>query len=87
MRAEEKVILNLAKGQLDLQPAIARIAEGVTEERGSDEEVRGHIRNMAVLLNRLLEEFSTGRTEFMEELRSEIRLLTRTLAQRPEKPS
>jgi hypothetical protein len=84
MRAEEKLILNLAKGQLDLQPAIARIAEGVTEERGSDEEVRGHIRNMAVLLNRLLEEFSTGRTELMEELRGELRLLTRTLAQRPE---
>lgn len=87
MRAEEKLILNLAKGQLDLQPAIARIAEGITDERGGDEEVRGHIRNIAVLLNRLLEEFSTGRTEFMEELRSEIRLLTRTLAQRPEKPS
>ncbi len=87
MRSEEKVILNLAKGQLDLQPAIARIAQGITEERGTDEEVRGHIRNMAVLLNRLLEEFSTGRTEFMEELRGEIRLLTRTLAQRTEKPS
>lgn len=87
MRAEEKLILNLAKGQLDLQPAIARIAEGITGERETDEEVRGHIRNMAVLLNRLLEEFSTGRTELMEELRGEIRLLTRTLAQRPEKAS
>ncbi|MFZ0255344.1 MAG: flagellar motor protein MotA [Gammaproteobacteria bacterium] len=87
MRVEEKLILELAKGQLDLQPAIARIAQSITGERGGDEEVRGHIRNIAILLNRLLEEFSTGRTEFIEELRSEIRLLTRTLAQRPEKPS
>lgn len=86
MRTEEKLILNLAKGQLELQPAIARIAQGVTEEHGGDEEMRGHIRNMSVVLSRLLEEFSSGRTEFMEELRSEIRLLTRTLAQRPEKP-
>ncbi|MGF1616043.1 MAG: flagellar motor protein MotA [Gammaproteobacteria bacterium] len=84
MRAEEKLISNLAKGQLDMQPAIRRIAENLTGERGSDEEVRGHIRNMAVVLNRLLEELSTGRTQFMEELRGEIRLLTRTLAQRSE---
>ncbi|TDI65787.1 MAG: flagellar motor protein MotA, partial [Alphaproteobacteria bacterium] len=39
-----------------------------------------HIRNIEVYLARLLEETSTGRRQATEELRSEIKLLARTIA-------
>ena len=84
MRAEEKLILNLGKSQMELQPAISRIADGLSETWASDKEVRGHIRNVDVVLSRMLAELSTGRHQMVEELRNEIRLLARTIAQRPE---
>jgi hypothetical protein len=47
---------------------------------GLDEATRGHIRNIEVYLARLLEETSTGRGQAVEEIRSEIKLLARTIA-------
>jgi hypothetical protein len=45
-----------------------------------DEATQTHIRNLEVYVARLLEEMSSGRDEVISQLRSEIKLLARTIA-------
>ncbi|MEE8516389.1 MAG: flagellar motor protein MotA [Alphaproteobacteria bacterium] len=88
MRTEQNLMEKLAQSQLDLQPVLARLAEATPkQEQVLDETTRGHIRNIEVYLARLLEEMSSGRTQTVEELRSEIKLLARTIAATDEKRS
>ena len=47
---------------------------------GIDEATRSHIRNVDIYMARLVEETATGRAQMVQELRSEIRLLARTIA-------
>jgi biopolymer transport protein ExbB/TolQ len=79
MKAEQALLTKLAQSQMELHPVIERLG-AATEGSGFDEASRGHIRNIEVYLARLLEETSTGRREATEELRSEIKLLARTIA-------
>lgn len=45
-----------------------------------DEATRTHIRNLDVYVARLLEEIAAGRDDIIQQLRSEIKLLARTIA-------
>ena len=45
-----------------------------------DDVTRTHIRNLDVYVARLLEELGTGREELIQQMRSEIKLLARTIA-------
>ena len=47
---------------------------------GMDEATRTHIRNLDVYMQRLLEEVGQGRQQSTQEIRSEIKLLARTIA-------
>ena len=49
-------------------------------DSGIDDATRGHIRNIDVHLVRLLEDSITGRNQMVDDLRSEIKLLARTIA-------
>ena len=80
MRTEQSVMLSIAETQASLKPLLARIAEGSGEEGGLDKATKGHIRNLDLRLERMASEMAGGREQAVEELRSEIRLLTRTLA-------
>ncbi len=81
MRTEQKLMIKLAESQMELQPVLARVAEAAEHrDHVLDEATRGHIRNIEVYLARLLEELSSGRAQTVEELRSEIKLLARTIA-------
>ncbi len=81
MRTEQKLMIKLAESQMELQPVLARVAQAAEmRDQGLDEATRGHIRNIEVYLARLLEELSSGRAQTVEELRSEIKLLARTIA-------
>jgi hypothetical protein len=80
MRAEQTVMLRLAEGQMDMRPILQRLTEVSTHAGGMDEASRAHIRNIDVALNRLVEETVNGRGELVEGLRSEIKLLARTVA-------
>ena len=52
--------------------------------RGLDTASRSHLRNLDVVMTRLLEETTSGRDRFTDEIRSEIKLLARTIsASRP----
>jgi hypothetical protein len=87
MRTEQSLMMKLAETQLEIKPILARLADGAGMGGGSgvDETMRGNIRNIDVQMARLLEEMATGRTEMVSELRSEIRVLSRTLAAIAEK--
>lgn len=81
MRAEQQVLLKMAESQVEMRTLITRLTEATTSERGGiDDMTRGHIRNMDVALNRLVEDGNRGRDEAVKEIRSEIKLLSRTIA-------
>ncbi len=80
MRTEQSVMLSIAETQASLKPILARIADAGGEDGGFDKATKGHIRNLDLRLERISAEMASGRDQAVEELRGEIRLLTRTLA-------
>jgi exonuclease VII small subunit len=80
MRTEQAVLLKLAEGQMDIKPILYRLSEVVATPGGLDEASRTHIRNVDVAMSRLLEETIKSRSQLVEELRGEIKLLARTVA-------
>ncbi len=85
MRANNQLMLRVAEGQADLAPALTRLAEA--QGGGAmDEATRGHIRNLELYLARLIEDVAKGRTQATNEIRNEIKILTRTIAAIAEEP-
>lgn len=81
MRAEQSLLIKLAEGQMEIRPVLARLADSLGgAHAGLDEASRTHIRNLDVYMARMLEETAAGRTQIVQELRSEIKLLARTIA-------
>jgi hypothetical protein len=87
MRTEQSLMMKLAENQLELRPILARLAEGPRGGFADDDGTRTHIRNIDVYMARLIEELATGRSEMVEELRTEIRVLSRTIAATSERPA
>lgn len=79
IRSERKLLLGLAKSQTELPPALNALVTSASGW-GLDEDTRQHIRNADATLNRLAEELTASRTQLVEELRSEIRLVSRAIA-------
>jgi hypothetical protein len=80
MRAEQDLMVKLVESQMDMKPVLERLAEASERDTGIDEATRGHVRNLDVYMMRLLEETVNGRSELASEIRSEIKLLARTIA-------
>lgn len=79
MRASQQLLLRVAEGQSELRPVLSRLADA--QAQGAlDDATRGHIRNLELYLARMLEEMTQGRTQTTNEIRSEIKLLARTIA-------
>ncbi len=80
MKANQQLMLRVAETQANLGPALARLGEAhLSDERGG-EAARTHLRNIEVLMSRLLTEGEQGRAQSTAELRNEIKILTRTIA-------
>ncbi|WP_051548162.1 MotA/TolQ/ExbB proton channel family protein [Sneathiella glossodoripedis] len=79
MRAEQDLMVKLVEGQMELKPVLQRMAQ-VQEQGGLDQASRNHLRNLDVYLARLLEDVADGRNQVIQEIRSDIKLLTRTIA-------
>lgn len=79
MRTEQTLMKALAETQIEMKQLLAQIAGG-EPGGGMDEATRTHIRNLDVYLARLTEELSSGREDLIQQLRSEIKLLARTVA-------
>jgi hypothetical protein len=81
MRTEQQLLISLAETQSDIRPMLARIADLAAQGGfGIDETSRYHLRNLDIQMNRVLEELTTGRQVSTQELRSEIRMVARTIA-------
>ena len=76
MRTSQQLMLRLAESQQAIVPALNRLAEN----RDGDDVARAHLRNIEIYLQRLLAESEQGRTQSTNELRNEIKILTRTIA-------
>ncbi len=79
MRANQQLLLRVAEGQSELRPVLSRLAD-VQANGAIDDATRGHIRNLELYMARMLEEMMQGRTQTTNEIRSEIKLLARTIA-------
>lgn len=80
LRSEQRAIHSLNRAQAELQPILQRLAENVGQRSEEDDEARAHLRNLDAAINRLSDNLSSQRGQLAEELRSEIRLLAKTLA-------
>ena len=76
MRANQQLMLRIADTQNGLGPALQRLSD----LQGSDEIAHGHLRNIEQTLLRILSDAEQGRHAATGELRSDIRMLTRTVA-------
>jgi len=87
MRAEQSLLAKLAEHQIEMKPVLTRLASmGDGGSGGMDQASRNHLRNIDVHLGRALEEMAIGRTQVVEDIRAEIKLLARTLAAMAEDP-
>ncbi|WP_372056350.1 flagellar motor protein MotA [Tistrella mobilis] len=80
MRVEQTVLVKMAEQQKDLKPLLAALVEAQNRDDGFDEASRAHLRNVDILLSRMVEDISQGRQQAVEDIRSEVRLLARTIA-------
>ena len=81
MRLEQQLMAKLAETQTEIRPMLMRLTELASSGGfGIDEASRYHLRNVDLQMNRLLEELTTGRQVSVQELRSEIRMVARTIA-------
>ena len=80
IKSGQSLMARLAETQVDLKPSLARLAAIAENAVGQDDVLRTHLRNIESYMARLSEEVVEGRAQSVQELRSEIRLLARTIA-------
>lgn len=82
IRAEQQLTKGLARQHQDLQPLIGRLAESI--ERGADSQdgLHEHLRKQETVLRGVMQASATAQRELLDELRQELRLMTRALSGR-----
>ena len=80
MRSEQDLLIRLAEAQSQMKNLLTAIVDGTPAAGGFDDASRTHIRNLDVRLEHLIKEMGSGRDQAVQEIRGEIRLLTRTIA-------
>jgi len=81
LRTEQQVMQRLADSQGELRMFMQRLGElAASGGFGLDANSRNHLRNIDGLLNRVADDLQQGRTIAVQDLRSEIKVLTRTIA-------
>lgn len=84
MRVEQSLMRTLAESHVELKTILTKVTDVSARTGGLDEATRAHIRNLDVHVGRLVEELAVGREELVSQMRSEIKLLARTMAARAE---
>ena len=81
LRAQQQVVQRLMETQTDMRGVIAKLADVAQHGGfGIDPNSRTHLRNIDALLARMADDIAAGRHHAVQELRSEIKVLTRTIA-------
>ena len=78
MRTDQSVLQQLADNQAELRPALHSICE--LAARGQDPVVSAHLRNIDSYISRMTDDMERNRDMVIQEIRSEIKLLARTIA-------
>ena len=88
MRTEHQLMKSMAESQVGLNDALRRMSETASTAAVAplDETTRSHIRNLDLQMGRLIEEMGSGRADILQQVRSEIKLLARTVAALAEEP-
>lgn len=86
MRAEQSLMLKFAEQQVEMKPVLQRLANGGGSAGALNDESRAHLRAIEVHLARLTEDVSQGRSEAVQEIRNELRLVARTIAALRQEP-
>lgn len=76
LRGNQQLMEKLTANQDAFGPVLVRLAE----PKPADDVARAHLRNIEMLLTRLLTEQEQGRSQSTSELRSDLKVLTRTIA-------
>jgi hypothetical protein len=79
LKASQQLMLRIAESQQAMMPVLQRLGE-LRADSNFDDAARGHLRNIELFLQRLITETEQGRTQTTADLRSDIRILTRTIA-------
>ncbi len=85
MSTEQNLMLKLAESQQALHPILAKLADSGAKG-GAEDLNRTHLRNIENYLARIRDDMESGRGDAVKEIRSEIRLLARTIAALAEEP-
>jgi hypothetical protein len=80
MKSGQILMVRLAENQLELKPSLARLADIVENAVGHDDALRIHLRNIEAYIARLSEDLVQGRDQSVQDLRSDIRIVARTIA-------
>jgi hypothetical protein len=80
VRTGQVLMTRLGESQMELKPALNRLATVAENSLGRDDVLSGHMRNIEGYMARLTEDIPEGRAQSVTELRGEIRLLARTIA-------
>jgi hypothetical protein len=80
MKAGQILMVRLAENQLELKPSLSRLADAVENWVGHEDLLRGHLRNIEAYVARLSEDVVQGREQSVQDLRSDIRIVARTIA-------
>ena len=85
MQTEQVIMKKLAETHMELKPALEALAGNKGLGGGGlDDASRSHLRNIDLAVSRLVEETRSGREDLTAQIRSEIKLLARTVAGRGE---
>ena len=76
MRSEQDLMVKLVESQMEMKPVLQRLANGSAANKTAET----HLRNMDVYLSQLLDATTRGQDQLVSEIRSEIKLLSRTIA-------
>ena len=78
MRTEQALMIKLGEAQLEMRPLLTKL--GGSPTGGFDDPSRSHLRSIDTAMARLVDETVRSRSELVAELRSEFKLLARTIA-------
>jgi len=79
-RDEQKGLKGLTRMQNELQHVLSRLADTAEQSDDQNQAIRDHLRHISGTLNDLRNDASADRERLTEDIREELRLLTRTVS-------
>jgi hypothetical protein len=80
MRAEQSIMAKVGEGQLEIRHLLAGLTDSLSKQSELPASSETELRRIVSHMESLLTEMVKGRAEIISELRSEIRVLSRTIA-------